>query len=1201
MSAEPSIKAAPGNGPCRCPVCGAPCPPGDDGLGCPVCLLQGALEAGSEAGGNSPHHAPLPPDAGRFAHYALARRADGTFEELGRGAMGVTYRAVDTALGRSVALKVIEARVAAHPEARERFLREARAAARLSHPNVASVFYYGVRPADGQCFYAMELVEGETLEARLRREGPLPAADALAIVAQVARALGAAEAQRLVHRDLKPSNVMLVEGAELRVKLIDFGLAKAAAHAEETHLTCGGFVGTPAFASPEQCAGGAVDVRSDLYALGATLWEMLTGRPPFRGSPTEVMAQHLEAPLPLEQLKGVPQPVAVLLEGLLEKNPVHRFQNAAQLLRAASAVTTALRTGRRLTPRRLQKPSPAGSPGVSRRPSAQPRGPEKVSLARLPVTGNVLLGREKDLAFLDQAWANPQVNVVSVVAWAGVGKSTLINHWLGRLATERYRSAARVFGWSFYRQGTSGGAASSADEFLDATLRWFDDPDPWLGTAWEKGERLARLVAHHRTLLVLDGLEPLQHPPGPQEGRLREPALQALLRELAAFNKGLCLITTRLPVADLADGEGTSALRCELDHLSRKTGAQLLGALGVKGVDEELEAASDDFQGHCLALTLLGSYLADAYEGDIRRRGEVSNRLSDDVRQGTHARRVMASYQNWFGEGPELSVLRLLGLFDRPADPRALEAVLRLPAIPGLTDSLTDITPTRWRALVAKLKRAKLLAGEDPHQPGQLDAHPLVREFFGEQLRTQQPAAWQEGNRRLYEHYRALAPPMPDNFRDMEPLFLAAACGCQAGRLRDALHEVYIPRVQRGDALFAGNVLGARGPLLSVLVRFFQDGRWGTFVETDVEGQSLTVEDRLFVLMQSALYLAATQWMGTPEVQLCYQCAEALCCSLKEPLRLYFTLLGQWRCSLTTDKLPATMQVAQRLYSRAQSQNNPALLVGAHSAMAMTHYSMGEFESGQRHATEGIRIWRSGGIPPHAEEAIAPVIVCLCEEALTAWHFGGTALSQETMTEAISVARQLNDAHNLVMALWYAGLLNHCRRKPMEVERFASEVIEVSTREQIGHWLAGSGMLRGWARGMSGSPAEGLRCIEDGLRAYPSTFGLPFWLVLKAEVLYLENRIVEALEALKQSETLVEWSAERWWCAELHRFRAVFLAALGADEARIEASFRHAILTARQQRSFTLAARAEESYAEYRGGKTRRPHLPEPPGQPPFV
>jgi len=269
-------------------------------------------------------------------------------------------------------------------------------------------------------------------------------------------------------------------------------------------------------------------------------------------------------------------------------------------------------------------------------------------------------------------------------------KSTLVNHWLRRMAAKHYRAAELVFGWSVYRQGSSGGT-SSADEFLDAALSWFGDPDPRLGTAWEKGERLAKLVAHRRTLLVLDGLEPLQNPPGPQEGRIPEASLQALLRELAAFDTGLCVITTRTPVADISDQERTSALRRSLEHLSSDAGAKLLQALGVKGDETDLRSASDEFRGHCLALTLLGSYLADAYNGDIRCREEVSARLVHDVRQGVHARKVMESYHTWFGEGPELSVLRILGLFDRPADEKALEALLTPPALRGLTESLTNL------------------------------------------------------------------------------------------------------------------------------------------------------------------------------------------------------------------------------------------------------------------------------------------------------------------------------------------------------------------------------------------------------------------------------------------------------------------------------------------------------------------------------
>jgi hypothetical protein len=160
----------------------------------------------------------------------------------------------------------------------------------------------------------------------------------------------------------------------------------------------------------------------------------------------------------------------------------------------------------------------------------------------------------------------------------------------------------------------------------------------------------------------------------------------------------------------------------------------------------------------------------------------------------------------------------------------------------------------------------------------------------------------------------------------MEPLFLAVICGCRAGLFREALHEVYIPRIQRGDVHFAANVLGARGALLLVLVHFFEHARWGSPVETGAEEQSLTAEDQLFILTQATLYLTATRGPASPEMRICYQLAEPLCHSLNRPLLLYVTLMGQWRYSLNTEKLTATMRIAERVCSLAEEQNNPALI-----------------------------------------------------------------------------------------------------------------------------------------------------------------------------------------------------------------------------------------------------------------------------------
>jgi TolB-like protein len=825
----------------------------------------------------------------------------------------------------------------------------------------------------------------------------------------------------------------------------------------------------------------------------------------------------------------------------------------------------------------LQKTTSTASRVRTRRPPAR-RGPKKISVARLPVTGSDVFGREEDIAFLDEAWANQRVNIVTIIAWAGVGKSTLVNHWLGRMAADHYRSAEVVFGWSFYRQGTSGGT-SSADEFLDAALRWFGDPDAGLGTAWEKGERLAKLVGHRRTLLVLDGLEPLQNPPGPQEGRLHEPALQALLRELAAFNTGLCVITTRLSVADIADHERTSARRRDLDQLSGDAGAKLLRALGVKGDEAELRRASDEFRGHSLALTLLGSYLTDAYDGDIHFRNEVSGHLANDVRQGVHARKVMESYQTWFGDGPELSILRMLGLFDRPADEKVVEALLKRPAIGGLTESLTDLSPTELRTVLARLRRARLLAGEDPHNSGQLDAHPLVREYFGEQLRSQRTEAWKECNERLYQYYRTLAPQLPNDFREMEPLFLAVICGCNAGLFREALHEVYIPRIQRGDACFAAKVLGARGALLSVLAHFFEDGRWGSHVGIGVEGQSLTVEDQFFILIQAGSYLNATRGYAAPEVRICYERAESLCNSLDRPLFLYAALMGQWRHSNTVGKLSEALQIAKRLHSLAQEHDEPALLMGGFHALACTLYFLGEFVSARQYAMRAIQTWRSQGVQPPVEEVDVPITSTLSFAAISEWHLGEISSCRATIAEAISLAKQLNDMHGLVVDLVWAAFLEYCERNPSEMERLASEVIELSTRHHFAHYMAVGTILRGWARSASGNTTEGIACIEDGIRdfrAIGAITGLADKLRMKAEALYLADRTFEAFEALREAEAILERTGEGHWRAEHHRLHGVLLAAIGADKTQVEASFCEAIRIAKEQKSVSLEKRAKQ-------------------------
>jgi len=324
-----------------CATCGrqlTQCGPNGECLRCLVSLgfLADGQEADRPAGRGRLTPGPL-----RYAHFEVEVGADGFPVELGAGAMAITYRARDTVLNSAVALKVIDRRVAQNPGARSRFLREARAAANIHHPNVAQVTYYGEQ--DGECFYAMELVNGETLEVRVRRDGPMPLALALQVVEQAARALAVAEVCGVVHRDIKPSNLMLESDTSdaLVVKVIDYGVAKvmglqAEPAAEQTQA---GFIGTPAFASPEQFAGAGqlpIDTRSDIYSLGVTLWYLLSGRTPFVGRTMEEIRARQTGELPLEQLRNLhlPGQVISLLESMLAPDPKDRPQSARELLSA---------------------------------------------------------------------------------------------------------------------------------------------------------------------------------------------------------------------------------------------------------------------------------------------------------------------------------------------------------------------------------------------------------------------------------------------------------------------------------------------------------------------------------------------------------------------------------------------------------------------------------------------------------------------------------------------------------------------------------------------------------------------------------------------------------------------------------------------------------------------------------------------------
>ncbi len=418
-----------------------------------------------------------------------------------------------------------------------------------------------------------------------------------------------------------------------------------------------------------------------------------------------------------------------------------------------------------------------------------------------------------------------------------------------------------MLGWSFFSQGSKE-RATAADEFLNWALAKLGVKlDTTSASA--KGEAIAEALVARSALLVLDGVEPLQHGPGPQQGQLKDQGLRALLRRFAAAppraDHSLIVLTSRLAVADIKHWKENAAPVVDVERLSDEAGAELLRDNDVWGVDRDLQAASHDFGGHPLALTLVASLIKETQNGDVRRRDHIRGLLADaDTPRHDQARRVMESYESeWLAGQPILfAILHCVGLFDRPASGDCLAALRAEPAIPGLTDAIVGLTNDQWRRAVARLREVRLLAPLDRSDPEALDAHPLAREWFGERLRQTNEAAWKAAHSRLYDHLRDTTHEgQTPTLADLAPLYHAIAHGCRAGRYQEALYEVYLNRICRwltngGVEFYARKKLGAVASNLAAISWFF-DKPYETPVAV------LTPLERSWVIDQAGVALGA--------------------------------------------------------------------------------------------------------------------------------------------------------------------------------------------------------------------------------------------------------------------------------------------------------------------------------------------------------
>lgn len=518
-----------------------------------------------------------------------------------------------------------------------------------------------------------------------------------------------------------------------------------------------------------------------------------------------------------------------------------------------------------------------------------PRPERKIDIAHIARYAPAkLIGRETETQLIVDAWncamrgETQRPNVLNFVALGGEGKTSLVAKWTATMAHQHWPGCEIAFAWSFYSQGTREQTAVSSDMFLAEALAFFGDATMAASAAssYDKGRRLAQLVGERRSLLILDGLEPLQYAPtSPTPGKLKDQGVASLLIGLSAISHGLCVVTTRYALPNLSAFLGRTVREESLTRLSRAAGVQLLKAHCVTGSDRrniplkgddgrsedvsEFEKLVEDVDGHALTLHIMGSFLKKAFRGDIRYRNRVTFAKASLKTDNDHAFRAMAAYAKWMEDGGdeakrELAILHLMGFFDRPATADCLDALLDSTAIPDITEPILGLPEEDWNYCLDSLESAKLITvnrGVSSLHPSHLihtasiDAHPLIREYFALRVRTQQPDSWRAAHRRLYEHLSTITHEGDQpTLEALQPLYQAVAHGCHAGLLSETCAQVYIARILKGDLNYSTFRLGAVGSDLGAVACFF-DFPW------DRVSELLNPDDQAWLLTEAAFSL----------------------------------------------------------------------------------------------------------------------------------------------------------------------------------------------------------------------------------------------------------------------------------------------------------------------------------------------------------
>jgi predicted ATPase len=1080
--------------------------------------------------------------------------------QLGRGGMGVVYRARDASLGRHVALKFLPAEYVRDPDRLNRFLHEARTASALNHPHICTVHALGDHL--GHPFIVMEFIEGQTVQALTARR---PRFDEVSrLVAQVARALAAAHAAGVVHRDVKPENIMV--RADGYVKVLDFGLARRLPTLAQPDPNSGPqtdpgmMMGTAAYMSPEQARGLPADSASDVFSLGLVLYQLAAGRHPFEADSELgiLYAIATRQPVPPSQWDaGLPAALDALLEGMLQKDARLR-PTAAEV----EALLTAL-------------------------PAHQTQG-------ALEARTRLRVVREPEHAALRAAFTAAEGgrgSLVCVAGEPGIGKTTLVEDFLDGLTA---RAHPRTIARGHCSERLAGTEAYSP--VLDALANLIRE------TPGGSASRLLKVAAPTWHAQVVP---PCEESTAETTEPSRASSQPAMLREFASFLHEASRLDpvilffddihwADVPTTDLLAHVGRllPGLRVLVVVTYRPT-ELLLGPHPFHHVKLELlgKGACSELALDFLSCRHIEQYLALAFpehnfpadfadlilartEGNplfmvdllryLRERGVVAEsggqwslmralpdlwrELPESVRSmiqrklerlGEADRRLLAAASVQGYEFDSTIVAGALGLDAADVEERlqvldrvhGLVRLVREYEFPDHTLTLryafvhalyqqalyVDYSPTRRAALGASLARAL----EGHHEPGNAAVAAELGCLF-EVGRDFGRAAWQFGvaaphAARVFAHHEAIA-------------------------------------------------LARRGlKLLQAL--------------PDTPGRAAL---ELPLQTTLGLQLQVTEGYAAPAAEEAYTRARQLCPPAMDSGPLFTILWGLWLFSKVRSDLAKAEEMAGELLALAQRRNDVDLALQAQQALGMTAFCRGEPAAAVRHVDQATALYDPNRHRTHAFLfGQDPGVICKAFGAVALWLLGYPDRAERQSDEAIRMSQGLSPTSQAV-ALHFAAMLHQVRRDDKRVRECAQASGAVAAEHGLLFWLAGSSLMDGWALATAGAADEGTSRLRQGLRDWQATGSgtyQTYFLGLLADVLHHQGHSEDARRVLEEALTLARQTGEGLYEAELHRLRGeVALGGIGGPDSsacqQAEADFRRALDIARRQEAKSLELRA---------------------------